>query len=53
MQAIEPKTMLVRMPKDLWVFMKTQTIVQETSANSIMLSLIEKFKLKCEKKVDG
>lgn len=46
------KNMVIRIPKELWVFMKTQSISQENPVNKIMINLIEKYKRKVEKGVD-
>lgn len=47
------KTFNIRMPKETWVFLKQKAIEQESSMAGIILKCVEKYKRKCEKKIDG
>lgn len=45
------KTFNVRMPKDLWAFLKKKGVDRETSLNNIIIDLAKKYKEKREKKL--
>lgn len=45
------KTFSLRLPKEIWTFLKKQTIEQEKSMNHIILDCLEKYKKKLEKKI--
>lgn len=48
-----PKPFTIRLSKEMWVFLKEQAIKQETSSNQILKTLLDKYKKRCEKSVDG
>lgn len=43
------KTFNIRIPKELWAFIKKKSIEKEKTMNSMIIELIENFKKKCEK----
>ena len=45
------KVINLRLPKELWLFIKHQSIREERSVNKIMCSYIEKDQKKFEKKL--
>jgi hypothetical protein len=47
----EFKAFNLRMPREIWVFLRKQSIVQEKAMNAIILGLIEKYKKSLEKKL--
>lgn len=46
------KAMNIRIPKELWSFGKKKAIDREMSFNQLVIELLEKYKKKCDKKVD-
>ena len=46
------KAFNVRIPRDVWAFVKKKAVDRETSFNLIIVELLTKYKKKCEKKVD-
>jgi hypothetical protein len=44
------KAFNVRLPKELWAFLKKKSIEQEKPMNVIIMSCLSKFKEKCDKK---
>lgn len=47
----EIKTFNMRVPKDVWLFLKKQAAAQETSMTEIILRCVEKYKKKIESKL--
>ncbi len=45
----ELKTYSIRMPRDVWKFLKKESAEQEVSMNSIILECIMKYKNKMKK----
>lgn len=45
------KAFNIRIPKDMWVFLKKKSIDQEKAMNAIVIDCLEKYKKKCEKKL--
>lgn len=45
------KAFNIRIPKDIWVFLKKKSIDQEKAMNAIVIDCLEKYKKKCEKKL--
>lgn len=45
------KAISLRIPKELWVFSKKKAVDREMSFNDIVVELLTKYKLKCEKKL--
>jgi hypothetical protein len=43
------KTLQIRLPKELWLFLRKQSIVQELSMNKIILLQMDSYKNKLEK----
>ena len=46
------KALNIRIPKDLWVFLRKAALDQETSMNEIIIRCVEKYRKKIENKVD-
>jgi predicted HicB family RNase H-like nuclease len=46
----EMKTFNVRIPKDMWVLLKHESIRKELSMNAIITECLNKYKKKLEKK---
>lgn len=46
------KALNIRMPKEMWLFLKNQSIDQEKSMNEIVLKRLENYKKNIEKRVD-
>jgi hypothetical protein len=44
------KTFNVRLEKSLWIFLKKEAAIRETSMTELITFCIEKFKKKCDKK---
>ncbi len=44
------KIFTMRMPKDIWVFLKNTAVLQDQSMTDIVVSCVEKYKKKLEKK---
>lgn len=42
------KTFNIRIPKELWISVKTKVMVKGISMNSLILSLLEKYNKKSE-----
>lgn len=49
----EVKQLLIRMPKETWVFLKNTAIAQETTMNEIVMRCVNKYKKKLENKLTG
>jgi hypothetical protein len=45
------KAFQMRMPKDIWLFLKKTAADQERSMMDIILTCVEKYKKRCEKKL--
>ena len=45
------KAFTARMGKDLWVFLKEQSIEKEESMNSMIVDCLEKYKKRCERRL--
>lgn len=43
--------MLIRLEKEIWVFLKKKAIDREISANELINDCLRKYKIKCEKKL--
>lgn len=43
------KSFNLRMQKEIWMWLKSQSVVEELSMTDIVIHLIEKYKNKCEK----
>ena len=46
------KSFNIRLPKDLWVFLKKLSADQETSMNEIVITLIKRHRKNVEKRID-
>lgn len=46
----EIKAFNIRVPKELWVFLKKQSIEQEKTMNAIIQTVLEKYKKGFDKK---
>ena len=46
------KAFNIRLPKDIWIFLKKMAAEQEKSMTEIISTCLTKYKEKCEKKVD-
>lgn len=51
MEAKKMKAMTLRMPRELWVFLKKKAIDQDTSINDLINSRLKKFKENCDNKL--
>lgn len=50
----EIKATSIRLPKDLWLFLKRRSSEREMNANQLIIELLTKYKNKCEKRLtDG
>lgn len=47
------KPFQIRVPKDIWVFLKKNSVDLEKSMNSIIIERLKKYKKSYEKKVDN
>lgn len=47
----QKKPMLIRLEKEIWVFVKKKAIDREISANELINDCLRKYKIKCEKKL--
>jgi hypothetical protein len=47
----EIKAFQIRIPRQSWVFLKKKSISRDESMNEIIISLIEKYKKECKKKL--
>ena len=47
----ESKAFLIRIPKDLWLFLKKKSAQKEMSMNQILMECLTKYKEKSKKKV--
>lgn len=47
----EIKNVPLRMPREIWIFLKNKSITREMSMNDIVLELLLKYKKKCENKL--
>ncbi len=45
------KPFQVRLPRDIWVFLKKKSVDRELSMNNMILECLTKYKNKCEKKL--
>lgn len=48
----EMKTFNMRMPKDMWFFLKQHALMREESMTDILLRCIEKYRKRIESKVN-
>lgn len=48
----QTKAFSVRLPKEIWMFLKRQSIDKEIPMAQLISSCLEKYKKKCEKDVD-
>ncbi len=46
----ELKIFTMRMPKDIWIFLKNTAVLQEQSMTDIVVGCVQKYKKKLEKK---
>ncbi len=46
------KTFNVRLPRDLWLYIKNISVTTDTSLNTIIINLIGSHKMKIEKKLE-
>jgi predicted HicB family RNase H-like nuclease len=44
------KTFNVRVPREIWIFLKRKAMDSDMSMNAIILACLDKYKRKCEKK---
>ena len=51
-QLKEIKTFNVRMPRSLWTFLRNHSTDNDKSLNSIIIELVEKYKIKLEKRAE-
>ena len=49
--SLPSKPFTVRLTKEMWVFLKEQSIKVEKPANQIITKLLEKYKKRCEKQL--
>lgn len=49
----DSKSLSVRIPKDMWVFLKIHSLNIETTMAEILLDCIEKYRRKVEKKSES
>lgn len=45
------KSFNVRLPRDIWAFLKKESCEKETSMTNIIADCLDKYKQKCEKKL--
>ncbi len=45
------KTFSVRMPKDIWIFLKTASITKHLTMNDIIVDCMDKYRNRVEKKL--
>jgi hypothetical protein len=51
-EVVEFKTFNIRMPKDMWMFLKKASAMQETSMTDILMSVLDKYRKKIEPKLN-
>lgn len=47
----EVKNLIIRLPKDMWTFLRMNSFKQEESMNAIVLRCLEKYRKKIESKL--
>ena len=52
-EVVEFKTFNIRMPKDMWMFLKKASAMQETSMTEILMSVLDKYRKKIEPKLSA
>lgn len=50
-EQIDTKNLMIRVPKDMWSFLRMNSFAQEESMNAIVLRCLEKYRKKIESKL--